>query len=108
MVSAHHFHICSFKGKSNCSKLKVLLVLEIAQEQGIVYLTAGQIQINTGVNKVYLLHRLRLWVKWHYLIRRGTPGAYRYRIATRGSYFLTIVPTTAYLRAYKELGEKET
>lgn len=101
-------HIASFRGKQNWDKVRVLVLLYVAERQGIASLTTRLIVFNTDISPDYLYHRLPLWVKWRYLKRSDSPDGFRYSLAPRGERFIErIVPAQVLARAFNSIGVKE-
>ena len=68
--------------------MSVLIVLRVAQQQGIPGLTAQMIYENTGCNLNSLYCHLSKWVRYEYITRERVGGLYHYSIAPKGnSYF---------------------
>ena len=68
--------------------MAVLLVLKVAQNEGMSGLTARMIYKNIGCNLNSLYNHLGTWVRYEYISRERVSGLYNYSIAPKGnSYF---------------------
>jgi hypothetical protein len=93
-------HIATFEGKHNTVKSLCLMFLSTRKAPvSLRYLAES-----TGSNYNSLAVLVGRWVRWHYVLRSGLEGDYRYKIGARGSTFLTYVPVPLSFRFAHKLG----
>ena len=95
--------IATFRGRHNAVKSKALITLLAEKEWGS--LTVRELANKSGEDYLYLMSRMGLWTKWHYVIRRTKAGdirpVYCYSIGKRGEDFIQYRIPPAVLKRYQ-------